>query len=134
LNGLFVFLQQTPPGEEKKWQLKMESLDALLPDTQSPKPQHGDYHELVKVLCKFIAKDTNMMLVALAAQCLTGLARGLRAAGFRQMAGACLPVRSSCHRQGPRGGGRCEGEVPGGAGGQPRAAPAAARPQSSVLT
>jgi cytoskeleton-associated protein 5 len=81
-----------PQVEEKKWQLRKESLDALLPLTQSPKLQHGDYHELVKVLRKFIAKDTNVMLVALAAQCLTGLARGLRAAGFKQLAGACLPV------------------------------------------
>jgi hypothetical protein len=57
-----------------------------------PEPQHGDYNKLVKVLRKFIAEDTNVMLVALAALCLTGLAHGLRAAGFRQMAGACLPV------------------------------------------
>jgi hypothetical protein len=30
------------------------------------------------VLKKFIAKDANVLLVALAAQCLTGLAKGLR--------------------------------------------------------
>ena len=75
--------------EEKKWQLRKESLDALLPLTQNPKLQPGDYHELVKVLKKFIAKDTNVMLVALAAQCLTGLVKGLRAS-FKPMALACL--------------------------------------------
>merc|ERR1719328_760783 len=75
--------------EEKKWQLRKEALDALLPLTQNPKLQPGDYHELVKVLKKFIAKDTNVMLVTLAAQCLTGLVKGLRAA-FKPMALACL--------------------------------------------
>jgi len=75
--------------EEKKWQLRKESLDALLPLTQTPKLQPGDFHELVKVLKKFIAKDTNVMLVALAAQCLAGLAKGLRAA-FKQHANSCL--------------------------------------------
>jgi len=77
--------------EEKKWQLRKESLDALHPLTQNPKLLPGDYHELVKVLKKFIAKDTNVMLVALAAQCLTGLAKGLRAS-FKQLANSCLPT------------------------------------------
>ena len=77
--------------EEKKWQLRKEALDGLLPLTQNPKLQPGDYHEVVKVLKKFIAKDTNVMLVALAAQCLAGLARGLRSA-FKQQAGTSLSV------------------------------------------
>jgi len=75
--------------ESKAWKERKESLDALHPLTQNPKLQPGDYHELVKVLKKFIAKDTNVMLVALAAQCLTGLAKGLRTA-FKQHANACL--------------------------------------------
>jgi cytoskeleton-associated protein 5 len=58
--------------EEKKWQLRKDSLDALLPLTQSPKLQHGDYHKLFKVLRKFIAKDTNVMLVAMAASASPG--------------------------------------------------------------
>ncbi len=45
----------------------------------------------VACLKKFISKDTNVMLVALAAQCLAGLARGLRAS-FRQHAAHSLPV------------------------------------------
>ena len=77
--------------EEKKWQLRKEALDGLLPLTQNPKLQPGDYHEVVKVLKKFIAKDTNVMLVALAAQCLAGLARGLRSA-FKQQASTSLSV------------------------------------------
>ena len=99
--------------------MRKESLDALLPLTQNPKLAQGDYHELVKVLKKsssstipqlsssssipnppipilqvlkkFVAKDTNVMLVALAAQCITGLAKGLRA-GFKQSANSCLPT------------------------------------------
>jgi len=64
--------------EEKKWQLRKESLDAVLPLSQNPKLQPGDYHELVKALKKVVAKDTNVMLVALSTQILTGLAKGLR--------------------------------------------------------
>ena len=69
--------------------MRKESLDALLPLTQNPKLQPGDYHDLVKVLKKFIAKDTNVTLVALAAQCLAGLAKGLRAS-FKQHANNCM--------------------------------------------
>jgi cytoskeleton-associated protein 5 len=64
--------------EEKKWQLRKEALDALFPLTQNPKIASGDYNELIRVLKKFIAKDANVMLVTLAAQCLAGLAKGLR--------------------------------------------------------
>ena len=64
--------------EEKKWQLRKEALDALLPLSQNPKLASGDYNDLIRVLKKFIAKDANVMLVALAAQCLAGLAKGLR--------------------------------------------------------
>lgn len=59
--------------EEKKWQLRKEALDALLPLSQTPKISPGDFNELMRVIKKFIAKDTNVMLVALAAQCLAGI-------------------------------------------------------------
>jgi len=64
--------------EQKKWQERKEALDALFELTKNPKLQPGDYIDVVKVLKKFISKDTNVMLVALAAQCMAGLARGLR--------------------------------------------------------
>ena len=35
--------------EEKKWQLRKEALDALLPLSQTPKLAAGDYHDVVKV-------------------------------------------------------------------------------------
>ena len=61
--------------EEKKWQLRKEALDALLPLTQNPKIANGDFGDVVRVLKKFVAKDTNVMLVSLAAQCAAGLAK-----------------------------------------------------------
>jgi cytoskeleton-associated protein 5 len=64
--------------EEKKWQLRKEALDALLPLSQNPKLAPGDYNDVIRVLKKFVAKDANVMLVTLAAQCLAGLAKGLR--------------------------------------------------------
>ena len=39
----------------------------------------------------FIGKDANVMLVTLAAQCLAGIAKGLRT-GFKNGASICLPV------------------------------------------
>ena len=75
--------------EQKKWQERKEALDALHGLVQHPKLQPGDYNELVKVLRKFITKDTNVMLVALAAQCLAGLAKGLRS-HFKNLANNSL--------------------------------------------
>ena len=78
--------------EEKKWQLRKEALDALLPLSQTPKiSPNGDHNDLIRVLKKFISKDANVILVALAAQCLTGIAKGLRS-NFKQGATICLPV------------------------------------------
>ena len=63
--------------EEKKWQLRKEALDALLPLSQTPKiSSSGDYNELIRVLKKFISKDANVMIVTIAAQCLAGIAKG----------------------------------------------------------
>ena len=75
--------------EQKKWQERKEALDALFALVQNPKLQPGDYNELTKVLRKFISKDTNVMLVALAAQCLAGLAKGLRS-HFKNLANNSL--------------------------------------------
>ena len=44
--------------EEKKWQLRKEALDALLPLAQSPKiSPNGDFNELSRVLKKFIGNS-----------------------------------------------------------------------------
>lgn len=63
--------------EEKKWQLRKESLEALEALLQNPKLANGDYGDVVKALRKVIAKDTNVVLVAMAGKSLTSLARGL---------------------------------------------------------
>ena len=89
-------LEKLPKGffqlvEEKKWQLRKQALDALLPLSQTPRIAPGDYHDLIACLKKFVAKDTNVMLVALAAQCLAGLAKGMRQ-NFRNFASHLLPV------------------------------------------
>ncbi len=63
--------------EEKKWQLRKESLEALEVQLQNPKLANGDYGDVVKALKKVIAKDTNVVLVAMAGKSLAALARGL---------------------------------------------------------
>lgn len=63
--------------EEKKWQLRKESLEALEVLLQNPKLANGDYGDVVKALKKVIAKDTNVILVAMAGKSLASLARGL---------------------------------------------------------
>lgn len=63
--------------EEKKWQLRKESLEALEVLLQNPKLANGDYGEVVKALKKVIAKDSNVVLVAMAGKSLAALARGL---------------------------------------------------------
>ncbi|XP_042874347.1 cytoskeleton-associated protein 5-like isoform X2 [Penaeus japonicus] len=65
-------------AEATKWKDRKEAVDLLLPLTQNAKLESGDYHDLMKVLKKIIGKDTNVMIVAVAAQCLTGLAKGLK--------------------------------------------------------
>lgn len=77
--------------EVKKWQERREALDALQKLTDSPKIENGQFGTLVSTLLKVIAKDSNVMLVALAANCLTGLTKGLRKA-FQTYASTCVPV------------------------------------------
>uniref|UniRef100_A0A8C5ZML4 Cytoskeleton-associated protein 5 n=1 Tax=Marmota marmota marmota TaxID=9994 RepID=A0A8C5ZML4_MARMA len=77
--------------EAKKWQERKEALEAVEVLVKNPKLEVGDYADLVKALKKVVGKDTNVMLVALAAKCLTGLAVGLRKK-FGQYAGHVVPT------------------------------------------
>ncbi|XP_017661929.1 PREDICTED: cytoskeleton-associated protein 5 [Lepidothrix coronata] len=77
--------------EAKKWQERKEALEAVELLVKNPKLESGDYADLVKVLKKVVGKDTNVMLVALAAKCLSGLATGLRKK-FGQYAGHVVPT------------------------------------------
>ncbi|CAI5763725.1 cytoskeleton-associated protein 5 isoform X1 [Podarcis lilfordi] len=77
--------------EAKKWQERKEALEAVEVLVKNPKLEAGDYADLVKALKKVVGKDTNVMLVALAAKCLAGLATGLRKK-FGQYAGHVVPT------------------------------------------
>ncbi|KAM4617287.1 cytoskeleton-associated protein 5 isoform 1-T3 [Discoglossus pictus] len=77
--------------EAKKWQERKEALEAVEILVKNPKIEAGDFADLVKALKKVVGKDTNVMLVALAAKCLTGLATGLRKK-FGTYAGHVVPT------------------------------------------
>uniref|UniRef100_A0A8C5SD62 Cytoskeleton associated protein 5 n=1 Tax=Laticauda laticaudata TaxID=8630 RepID=A0A8C5SD62_LATLA len=77
--------------EAKKWQERKEALEAVEVLVKNPRLEAGDYADLVKALKKVVGKDTNVMLVALAAKCLAGLASGLRKK-FGQYAGHVAPT------------------------------------------
>ncbi|XP_041367175.1 cytoskeleton-associated protein 5-like isoform X2 [Gigantopelta aegis] len=64
--------------EAKKWQERREALDTLQKLSESPRLEQGDYGNLVRALLKVIAKDSNILLVAIGAKCLAGIAKGLR--------------------------------------------------------
>ncbi|XP_054929937.1 cytoskeleton-associated protein 5 isoform X1 [Dermacentor andersoni] len=75
--------------EAKKWQERKEALEKLLELTSNPKLEPGDYGDLVKALKRIVAKDSNVIVVALAAKCLAGLAAGLRQK-FHPYANLCI--------------------------------------------
>ncbi|KAH7968652.1 hypothetical protein HPB52_010508 [Rhipicephalus sanguineus] len=75
--------------EAKKWQERKEALEKLLELASNPKLEPGDYGDLVKVLKRIVAKDSNVIVVALAAKCLAGLAAGLRQK-FHPYANSCI--------------------------------------------
>ncbi|KAI5101926.1 cytoskeleton-associated protein 5 [Silurus meridionalis] len=64
--------------EAKKWQERKEALEALEALAKNPRLESGEYGDVVKALNKVIGKDTNVMLVSLAAKCVAGLSTGLR--------------------------------------------------------
>ncbi|KAG7327799.1 hypothetical protein KOW79_009405 [Hemibagrus wyckioides] len=77
--------------EAKKWQERKEALEALEALTKNPKLESGEYGDVVKALNKVIGKDTNVMLVTLAAKCVAGLSAGLRKK-FGPYAGHLVPT------------------------------------------
>nr|CAD7194945.1 unnamed protein product [Timema douglasi] len=76
--------------EAKKWQERKEAVDLLEQLSQAPKLESGDYGDIVRALKKIISKDSNVMVVATAGKCMTGLANGLKKR-FQPYAGACIP-------------------------------------------
>ncbi len=81
-----------PEKADPKWKERKEAIEAILPLAQSPKLCPGDYGELVKVMKKVITKDSNVMVVTLAGNVVTGLAKGLRK-GYQPYAAAVSPGR-----------------------------------------
>ncbi|KAM9545570.1 cytoskeleton-associated protein 5-like isoform 1-T2 [Salvelinus alpinus] len=77
--------------EAKKWQERKEALEALAMLAKHPKLDNGDYGDVVRALKRVIGKDTNVILVSLAAKCLAGLAFGLRK-NFGTYAGNVVPT------------------------------------------
>ncbi|XP_066276419.1 cytoskeleton-associated protein 5-like isoform X5 [Branchiostoma lanceolatum] len=77
--------------ESKKWQIRKEALDALHKLCQNPKLEAGDYGDIVRILIKTVGKDSNVMLVTVAGNCMTGLANGLRKK-FSSYAVQCVKV------------------------------------------
>ncbi|ANB11697.1 Stu2p [Sugiyamaella lignohabitans] len=62
-----------------KWKDRKEALEELLPVLQSsPKIENDDFTDMVRLLAKCIQKDANIQVVALAANCVETLAKGLR--------------------------------------------------------
>ena len=90
---------QIPPtfGEDieaAKWQTRKEALEAVLKLVEAPKLASGDYGDLVRILKKVIATDKIVANVALAANCIQGLAKGLRKGFASQGASVMLYVHS----------------------------------------
>ncbi|XP_028287106.1 cytoskeleton-associated protein 5 isoform X2 [Parambassis ranga] len=77
--------------EAKKWQERKAALEAVEALTKNPKLENGDYGDLVRALKKVVGKDANVILVAMAAKCLAGLATGLRKK-FGTYAGHVVPT------------------------------------------
>ena len=78
-----------PKMESKKWTDRKEALEIVEKATSVPSILDSEFNELVKVLKKTVAKDTNIVVVALAAKCLSQLAQGLRR-NFAPYSNSCL--------------------------------------------
>ncbi len=75
--------------EAKKWQERKEAMEALETLVANPKLEAGDYSDLVRMLKKIVSKDINVVVVALAGKCITGLANGLKKK-FSPYASSCI--------------------------------------------
>jgi len=78
--------------EAKKWQERKEAIDMLEGIlSKAPKLESGEYGDLVKALKKIITKDSNVIIVGIAAKCMAMLANGLKKR-FETYASACIPA------------------------------------------
>ncbi|XP_008189868.1 protein mini spindles isoform X2 [Acyrthosiphon pisum] len=78
--------------EAKKWQERKEAVDTLEGIlSKAPKLESGEYGDLVRALKKIITKDSNVIIVGIAAKCMAMLANGLKKR-FETYASACIPA------------------------------------------
>ncbi|XP_026810117.1 LOW QUALITY PROTEIN: protein mini spindles-like [Rhopalosiphum maidis] len=78
--------------EAKKWQERKEAIDMLEGIlSKALKIESGEYGDLVRALKKIITKDSNVVIVGIAAKCMALLANGLKKQ-FETYASACIPA------------------------------------------
>lgn len=61
-----------------KWKDRKEVLDILVASSSVPRIKEGDFGEVARLLGKCVQKDANVICVALAANCIENLAKGLK--------------------------------------------------------
>ena len=61
-----------------KWKDRKEVLDALLASSNVPRIRESDFGDVARLLGKCVQKDANVICVALAANCIENLAKGLK--------------------------------------------------------
>lgn len=61
-----------------KWKDRKEVLDALVASSNVPRIKEGDFAEVARILGKCVQKDANVICVALAANCIENLCKGLK--------------------------------------------------------
>ncbi|XP_065070567.1 cytoskeleton-associated protein 5-like isoform X2 [Rhopilema esculentum] len=76
---------------QTKWSERKEALEGLDKLTSKPKIEAGQFGDVMGCLKKVVAKDSNVVVVALAAKCVQGLAKGLRKK-FNPYAPMIIPV------------------------------------------
>jgi cytoskeleton-associated protein 5 len=81
-------------AQSPKWQNRKEALEelqVLLAPNPKLESRDCDYGDLVRILKGLISKDSNVLIVAMAGNCVAGLAAGLKKK-FAPFAPSCLPI------------------------------------------
>ncbi|GAU87486.1 hypothetical protein RvY_00320-2 [Ramazzottius varieornatus] len=77
--------------QSAKWSDRKDSLDILDKHSSTPKIAEGDFSGLITILQKIVAKDSNVVCVALGAKCLANMAKGLNKK-FSPYAHSCVSI------------------------------------------
>lgn len=79
-----------------KWKERKDALDELFAVLNIPRIKDGFYDEIVRDLAKIIAKDANVVVVALAANCIEKLALGLKHGYSKYRSTSLGPMLERC--------------------------------------